>query len=98
MNNDPQIYVPVLEDWYPCFKIRWGNSDILLVRVKLHLSCLKQPDQPFLRVSVWGADDMGMDKDYAPTELDKATEDYLKIIQRKYPTRKWLTEQGFKPF
>ncbi len=91
--TDLNVFVPVNENWYPSFKIDY-QGEILLVRVTLHETTLSF-DPPFTRVSVWGADDCGMEKDYLATEFAQAKEDWLKVIQQKNLTRKWLNEQGF---
>jgi hypothetical protein len=95
--TDLNVFVPVQEDWYPSFKIDY-QGEILLVHVTLHESCLLQSVNPFIRVSIWGEDDCGMDKDYLPTEMDKAIADWLMVIQKKNMTREWLKEQGFNYF
>lgn len=91
--NDLNVFVPVDEDWYPSFTVKW-QGEIKLVRVTLHETCLLFKD-PFTRVSIWGADDCGMEKDYLATDFEKARADWLMVVQKKKLTRAWLYEQGF---
>lgn len=90
---DLNVFVPVQEDWYPSFTIHY-QGEIRLVRVTLHTSCLFQ-DPSFIRVSIWGADDCGMEKDYPPNKIDDARADWLMVVQKKDLTRDWLKEHGF---
>ena len=91
--NDLNVFVPVDEDWYPSFTIEYQGI-IKLVRVTLH-ECTLFFNPPFTRVSIWGADDCGMEKDYPATDFEKARADWLMVVQNKNLTRKWLYEQGF---
>lgn len=93
MKTNLFVFVPVEEDWYPSFQIKWQGT-IQLVRVTLHRYYLKSSEQSF-RVSVWGADDCGMEKDYLADELLRAQLDWLKIVQQKKLTKEWLLSEGF---
>lgn len=88
MDKRITVFLPVLEDWSPSFKTGYEEKT-LLVRV-----CI-MPLTTVVRVSVWGADDLGMEKDYSPEDYAEALLQFNKVIQKKHPTRDWLKQEGF---
>jgi hypothetical protein len=89
IKDNPTAFVPTSDDWYPNFK---GN----LVRVRLHLSCGEQA-KPFLRVSVWGNDDTGMELDFDAKDSASATQVFLDVLSQRSLTKAWLKQKGFGP-
>jgi hypothetical protein len=92
-----EFYLPTQDDWYPNFirnTVRVRVYETLSVRhTVLHYSA---------RISVWGSDDLGMEKDF---ELSLVPSCRLKEIQEivkeanNLPNplnRDWLSAHGFK--
>jgi hypothetical protein len=90
---DPWVMIPVKENWHPPFRLQY-QGEVRLVMVQLHESCL-QYAEPFIRVSVWGADDIYLERNWLPDKTDEARAMYVEVITQRYPTAKWLREHGF---
>ena len=89
--------VEAVEDWYPCFENH-------TVRVKLTeyvepVDAARRATRPAFRLSVWGADDTGMERDARcdPKERDELRATLLaEWDQIPSPlSRSWLKEHGF---
>lgn len=78
------MYKKTSEDWYPSFLV--GNS--LLVRVNLH----DLLDHGW-RVSVWGDDDRGMEKNFQ--SMDDAKKCFQSICLWYFVDEKALLDSGF---
>ena len=93
--KDIRIYKEVNENWYPCYKIDDGGECKDLVRVSLMYSCMTQIN-PFLRVCVWGVDDLGMEKDWPPTSenITEAEEMFFFLVTEEITFDK-LFKLGF---
>lgn len=85
-------YVQVNEDWYGNFRVSQDtryDSD-LLIRVSL----LELMHPHGWRVCVWGNDDFGMERDYAPDQRDQALALYQQIVSTPMPTQAQMREWG----
>lgn len=86
-----QFYVQTEDDWYP----NWENNIVLVT-----LSILPTQSRT-IRISVWGADDTGMERDEELPEnnYDRlARIDWLKAYVLAFPNplnRDWLESNGF---
>lgn len=87
--NRIEVFKKTEDDWYP-------NYQILMVRVTYHGNiALPTEDVPFYRVSVWGADDCGMEYD---TDNEKeAYTIFMQTIGLKYVNMADLKQLGFVP-
>lgn len=90
-----RCFKPTKDCWYPNFP---DNQ----VRVTLHMFIpLFNKKGKFHnhmhRVSVWGADDCGMEKDFKQSELGQAKDLYNLLIQQPSIERKYLESLGFIP-
>jgi hypothetical protein len=85
-------YVAAAEDWYPCFA---ENT----VRVKL--TEYVGYDRITFRLSVWGKDDTGMEKDVWCEDRHRDPQrELLWLEYRNMPlpiTKGWLKKNGFVP-
>ena len=79
------FYWPTIDDWHP----NW-ERDTVRVRVTTLLDGT-------LRISVWGADDDGMERD-TPSPSHEEVQRQIRWAKTQLPnplTKRWLTEQGF---
>lgn len=89
-----ETYVPTLDDWHPNFP---RNT----VRVRLTERPHPAGHGPTFRISVWGADDEGMEKEIrcAAASAVAGTRDGLrKLVEHGLPNplnRDWLEAHGF---
>jgi len=91
LNNER--YITVTDDWYPCYK---GHK----VKLSLALCFFKNY---YIKLSVWGADDFGLEIEENFQNESEAMIRYeeLEPYFRSIPNGKnkqWFREQGFKPF
>ena len=89
------VFVPVQEDWYPCFKIQY-QGEIPVVRVNLNDNS-DALVYPCKMVSVWGADDFGMEKIFTGDDMINAMPIWQLIVQNRDLTQAWLAKLGFDP-
>lgn len=85
--NRIEVFKETLDDWYPNYH---GN----LVRVTFHGNIASpEEDTPYYRVSVWGADDCGMEYD---TESERVAHTiFMEVIGLKTVNWEELSELGF---
>lgn len=78
-------FVEVTDDWYPC---RYKN------KIEVILAIIKERN--FIRISAWGADDFGMEKDfeYSEENIKKAREFFENIPEKGIDVR-WFAKNGF---
>ena len=88
------VFVPVQEDWYPCFKIQY-QGNITVVRVNLNDNSEDRVN-PSKMVTVWGADDFGMEKIFTGDDMINAMPTWLLIVQNGDLTQTWLAKLGFE--
>lgn len=85
-----QFYWPTCDEWYPCF-----DRNTVLIR----LSEQTIDNNIFIRLSVWGADDFGMEKDFYSTLKEKNKKiKQLKNFIKTFPNPlsvEWLKQEGF---
>lgn len=86
---------PTLEDWYGNFKIsddaRYGVTKFVCVTYHGNISPYDQT--PIYRVSVWGNDDFGFDKDFGEFEESSAFELYLDLCSIEYISAFYCTSR-----
>jgi len=87
------VFVPVQEDWYPCFDIKYAGT-INLVRVSLHDNSADK-HHPCQMVTIWGADDFGMEKIFTGDDMINAMPTWQLVVQNPNLTQEWLTKLGF---
>jgi hypothetical protein len=98
-----RAFVPTDDDFYPSYLLdvdsnsTRGTHTHRLVAVSLHRfsHVTAAPDN---RVSVWGADDMGLEKEYGPSGTEAAAAamaEFLEILSLKTLSIKWLKDRGF---
>ena len=85
------FFWPTSDQWHPNFP-----RDTVLVR----LSEQKTGEESFIRLSVWGADDDGMERDWFAHNRTEIKQSLLeaKRLTADLPnplTKRWLTEHGF---
>ena len=86
------------DDWYPCYFIANDKRhEQGMVEVKFHGN-INPPSYNYktYRVSVWGADDCGMDFDTSDELLAEVM--YIELLRMPYITKEKLTEFGFNFF
>lgn len=84
-----QVYKETSEDWYPSFNLSTTHISKGLVRVSFHYPV--STNHSYM-VSVWGADDCGMELQFADKE--KAMDCFMNIISMKDITMSQLKELG----
>lgn len=84
-------FVPVSEPWYGNYKIANDARHDKTLLVSVHFGQLS--DRTW-RVSVWGNDDHGLEKDYPPGQRDKALALYQKIVSTPMLTHRMLEQAG----
>lgn len=88
--------ITVTDDWCPCFE---GNK----VKLSIFIQNNSKLNYHFVRICVWGADDLGMELDYHSTNFDNLKYHYniwKEHIFDKVPenvNRLWFFEHGFYP-
>lgn len=71
------VFMPVNDDWCPNFKLgRWNYSAVHLRMMQLH------PSKDW-RVCVWGADDLGMYKDFPEDQFEEAFALFHHLVSRQ---------------
>jgi hypothetical protein len=85
-------YYPVSDEWYP----NYPNN---LVRMRVTFYENDDPEKDMVRISFWGADDFGLEKDELVSrkvfyKKIKEIKNWLKNIPEPL-SAKWLKEQGF---
>lgn len=94
IKNKIERYYPVSDQWYPNFP---NNT----VRMRVTFYEYDDPSKDMVRISFWGNDDFGMEKDelisrvYFGKKL-KQINNWMNEILLPL-NQKWLTEQGFIP-
>jgi hypothetical protein len=88
------FFYPTSDDWYP-------NYPRDTVRVRVHDQTTPGAETVFIRISVWGADDVGMERDhYVPvSEKEGKLREVVKLADNlpNPLTKSWLRDQGFVP-
>jgi len=84
------FFYPTIDDWYPNFP-----RDTVQIRVHDQTT----GDNVFIRISVWGYDDCGMEKDFyvSLAEKDATLKQVIKLADNlpNPITKAWLKSQGF---
>ena len=90
--------ITVTDDWYPCYP---GNQVVLTITARRHLG---HEDAYYARMSVWGADDTGIEMVYeaytSPVMAYSIYERWKKYIFDRVPDgvdMEWFYEHGFYP-
>lgn len=87
-------FKPTSDDWYPCYKIandqrhQGGFVEVALRTI--------DPEGKIYRVSIWGADDLGMDQD--TSDPMEAQEWYNRVVNASIVSKKELLIWGFTYF
>lgn len=88
------VYKETKENWYPSFSIRNNHMNNPEKEQKLVAVYFSQLYDKSLIVSVWGADDLGMEKVFPPSEREQAFELFLTIISRRSITYDFVESLG----
>lgn len=88
-----EAFIEVKESWYGNYEISEDQRHLGAKLVYVRLS--KFSDDSGFRVSVWGNDDFGMEKDFKSHEYKQAEELYVKILLTKFPTQEYLWTLNF---
>lgn len=94
-----RVFKPTPDDWCPPYRLQgnYKGKPLQLVEVSfVQIMDVAPGDDPLWRVSVWGGDDFGMDKD--DESRDIAYELFEKVIEQPEVSQKFLREQGFNVF
>jgi len=92
MPNRTEVFKLTQDDWAPSYQLNGpygGRRDGKLVIV-----AISELADGTHRVSVWGADDDGMERDYV-NDWGAAIELFDDVIQQEYVNKQWLRGQGF---
>lgn len=90
-----RFWFDAIDEWYPCFP---GNK----VEITVSANFNKLTKECNVVVSVWGEDDIGMERFIDCTSTGEATAIFrqqVKNVQRKFPnpiSQHWLKSQGFE--
>lgn len=87
-----QAYKYTSDVWYPSFKELITGESLVQVRLSQTGPDLPNIDRDW-RVSIWGADDFGMEKDFKKEKI--ARECFLQILLLPNITLRILNELGF---
>ena len=88
-------YIPVTDNWYPCFK---GN------KVRLSLSLNQWKDEYYAKIAAWGSDDYGLEVVYDEYKnIEDASDKYNALIPifNSIPNgvnKYWFINRGWKRF
>lgn len=95
-NITHKCFKPTQDDWYGSYAFPgWyaGTKGHLLVEVSFHIYPTSS-NNTAARVSVWGNDDTGMDKDFVLVE--EAALCFQKLLLLNFVNKVALTHMGFK--
>ena len=90
-----EVFVEVQEDWYGNFSIA-GDAYPLGARGFVQVSLLAFLDGTGWKVSVWGNDDCGMEREFPTNQRKEALQLYIDIVTKKFPTKAWLRLKGLE--
>ena len=85
-----EVFKETQDDWHPCYKLI-HHTNLVLVR----LSKLGPEADSNWRVSVWGADDDGMEWDYWIEDAARAI--FMQVISMERVNKSKLIAMGFIP-
>lgn len=80
-----EFYLPTQDNWYPNFERNTVRVSVVFLaprQIKSLRSALKTSDVKEVRISVWGADDFGMERDEILPEDKKLAAKRLKEIRQ----------------
>ena len=81
-------YKLTVEDWYPGYRQECLKSPCTLVKISLY-----KYENGLGRISVWGADDHGMERDFV--RYDRAKQVFQELMMEYAITHQGLKDQGF---
>lgn len=91
------VYKPTKDNFCPSLIVgradHWFSDNEKLVRVNYHGNIsYKESDKPCFRVSVWGTDDFGLEKDFESDQ--EAINLFMQIIQEETLSIQYLRTIG----
>ena len=86
------VFKKTNDDWYPAFDM--GGEKLVEVSFIQLTPWLPEEEREW-RVCVWGNDDCGMERDFAPNEENLAWTTFLNVIGEEYVDMKFLLSLGF---
>ena len=93
------VFKMTRDNWYPSYlltEMEYGNTAQNRPEDKLVcVSLSKLPHGSDWRVSVWGADDCGMECDFDKNSRRRAQELFQEVIEQEFVNRSWLKSKGF---
>ncbi len=97
MKFPTRVFKHTHNDWYPCWKLDRPDARFPLSKGLVQVSVIQFIDKSGYRVSVWGADDDGMEMDFGNSGQDriKAIHMFKKLIKRDYVNKSYLAQLGF---
>lgn len=84
------------ECWFPSYSLENSKEYDSLVRVRFSKLFPYKEYKTEWRVSVWGDDDLGMERDFPEDQKNKAMEYFYEIVKLKDVTRAILLFMGFR--
>jgi len=95
--NELEKMVVVTDDWYPCFE---GNK----IKISIFITFFNNSKYHFVKISVWGADDFGLELYYENENYDNLVAKYNEWKENIYDkavdgiNQDWFYERGFSEF
>lgn len=86
------VFKKTNDEWYPAFEM--GGEKLVEVSF-IQLTPWLPVEERLWRVCVWGNDDCGMERDFAPNEETHAWTIFLNVIGEEYVDMKFLLSLGF---
>jgi hypothetical protein len=91
-----QVFKQTEDDWCGNYIFVNNGKDIPMVKLTFYGNISIPKDTPEYRVSCWGNDDLGMDKDFDNEQ--QAYEMYLKVLNMPIVNQSDLIKLGFNYF
>lgn len=90
-----EIFKYSSECWYPSYFLEGFNGKDTLVKVRFSELRSHENNKTEWRVSVWGNDDFGMERDFLGEQKEDAIKCFHKIVELKDVTKQALLDLGF---